>query len=133
MPLTFLKPRLMRWNTNAITDHNRAELQVTLERIERKNRMANGTMRKFVVVDKRTFTTTWDMLPKLTTQTVDGYWGGEAIESFYNATKGAFTLEVTDGDGDVATYTVMFSDFSKNVQKRGSVDFWNISVTMEEV
>lgn len=131
--ITFLKPRLMRWNNNAITDHNRSELNVTPERIENKQRMANGRMRKYVTADKRTFSCSWDMLPKKTTQTVDGFWGGEAMEDFYNATAGSFTLEITDGDGEVYTYSVMFSDFSKVIKKRGSVDFWQIDVTMEEV
>jgi hypothetical protein len=123
----------MRWNGNAITDHNRGQLNVDVERIEKKQRMANGTMRKYIVADKRTFGVQWNMLPKLTSQTVDGFWGGEDIESFYNTVPGPFSLEITDGDGEVYTYTVMFADFSKNVMKRGSVDFWEISISLEEV
>jgi len=123
----------MRWNGNAVTDHNRGQLNIDVERIEKKQRMANGTMRKYIVADKRTFQVSWSMLPKLTSQTVDGFWGGEAIETFYNTYSGSFSLELTDGDNDVNTYSVMFSNFSKNVVKRGSVDFWEISVTMEEV
>jgi hypothetical protein len=133
LSMSFPRPRLMRWNGNAITDHNRGQLNVDVERIEKKQRMANGTMRKYIVADKRTFGVQWSMLPKLTTQTVDGFWGGEAIEEFYNTVVGPFSLEITDGDGEVYTYTVMFADFSKNVMKRGSVDFWEISVSLEEV
>jgi len=73
------------------------------------------------------------MLPKLTSQTVDGYWGADAIETFYNTITGSFSLEISDGDTEVNTYNVMFSDFSRNVVKRGSVDYWEISVSMEEV
>lgn len=131
--LTFIRPRLMRWNNNAITDHNRSPLSIDPERIEKKQRMANARMRKYVIADKRTFSCSWDMLPKKTAQTVDGFWGGEAIEDFYYAQVGSFTLEITDGDGEVYTYTVMFSDFSKEITKRGGVDFWQIDVTMEEV
>lgn len=131
--LTFLKPRLMRWNGNAITDHNRSPLSITPERIEKKQRMANGHMRKYVIADKRTFSCDWDMLPKKTSQTVDGFWGGEAIEDFYNAQAGSFSLDITDGDGENYTYTVMFSEFSKEIVKRGGVDFWQVSVSMEEV
>ena len=131
--MTFVRPRLMRWNNNAITDHNREALGISVERIEKKQRMANGTMRKYVVADKRTFSTSWEMLPKKTADTVDGFWGGEAMETFYNANAGSFTLEVTDGDGTVNTYSVMFSEFSKEITKRGSKDFWQISVSMEEV
>lgn len=123
----------MRWAGNSITDHNRSPLSITPERIEKKQRMANGTMRKYIIADKRTFSCSWEMLPKKTAQTVDGFWGGEAIEDFWAATPGSFALEITDGDGEVYNYTVMFSDFSKEIAKRGSVDFWQISVTMEEV
>jgi hypothetical protein len=127
------KPRLMRWNGNAVTDHNRQPLNIDVERIEKKQRMANGTLRKYIVADKRSFSTSWQMLPKLSTQTVDGFWGAEEIEVFYNTVSGSFSLELTDGDGEVYTYTVMFSDFSKVVVKRGGVDFWEISLSMEEV
>lgn len=133
MIITMPRPRLMRWNGNAITDHNRAQLSIDVERLEKKQRMANGTLRKYIVADKRNFSTSWSMLPKLSTQTVDGFWGAEAIEQFYNTITGSFSLELTDGDGEVYTYTVMFSDFSKSVAKRGSVDFWEVSVSLEEV
>ncbi|XAO35235.1 minor tail protein [Streptomyces phage Francob] len=127
------KPRLMRWNGNAITDHNRQPFGVDVDRIEKKQRMANGTLRKYIVADKRTFSTSWNMLPKLSSQTVDGFWGADDIETFYNTVSGSFTLELTDADGEVNEYTVMFSDFSKTIAKRGSVDFWEVSVSMEEV
>lgn len=127
------KPRLMRWNGNAVTDHNRQPLGIDVDRIEKKQRMSNGTMRKYIVADKRTFSVSWNMLPKLTSQTVDGFWGADAIEAFYNTVTGSFTLELTDADGEVTEYTVMFSDFSKSITKRGSVDFWEVSVAMEEV
>lgn len=133
MSMTFVKPRLMRWNGNSITDHNRAQLSIDVERIEKKQRMANGTMRKYIIADKRTFSTSWTMLPKLTSQTVDGFWGADAIEQFYNTTTGSFSLELSDADVETYTYTVMFSDFSKDVVKRGSIDYWEISLTMEQV
>ncbi|UUG69372.1 minor tail protein [Streptomyces phage Sham] len=133
MPMTFTRPRLMRWNGNAVTDHNRQPMSIDVERIEKKQRMANGTLRKYIVADKRTFGTSWTMLPKLSTQTVDGFWGADAIEQFYNTVTGTFSLELSDGDAETNTYNVMFSDFSKTISKRGSVDFWEISVTLEEV
>jgi len=133
MTLIMVKPRLMRWNGNAITDHNRAQMSIDVERIENKQRMANGRMRKYIVADKRTFQTSWTMLPKLTSQTVDGFWGGEDIESFYNTNTGSFSLEITDGDSDVSVYSVMFESYSRNITKRGNTDFWEINLSMEEV
>lgn len=37
MAMTFAKPRLMRWSNNAVTDHNRGELSIDVERIEKSN------------------------------------------------------------------------------------------------
>jgi hypothetical protein len=73
------------------------------------------------------------MLPKLSAQTADGFWGADAIEQFYDSTTGSFSLEISDADTETYTYNVMFSDFSKSITKRASVDFWEINVTMEQV
>jgi hypothetical protein len=94
--------------------------------------MANGLMRKYVIADKRTFSTSWEGLPHAATRTVDGKWGGREIEAFYNAQAGPFNLEIVDGDATVHVYSVMFTEFSKTITRRGSYDFWNISITMEE-
>lgn len=133
MPIILAKPRLMRWSGNAISDHNRSELQISPERIEKKQRMADGTMRKYVVADKRTFTVSWRDLPHSASFTVDGFWGANEIVAFYNATIGDFQLELTFGDATTETYTVMFSDIESDITKRGAYDFWQLNVTMEEV
>ena len=133
MAQTFIKPRLMRWNNNAITDHNRSSLAMSVERIEKATRMANGTMRKYVIADKTSFTVSWDELPNVTQYTVDGFWGGRAMETFYRTTPGSFVLEITEGDSTVKTFNVMFTDFSYSIVKRGRYDTWTVNVTMEEV
>ena len=124
---------LMKWNSTAVTEHNREALDVTPKRIETANRMADGTMRKYVVATKKEFSTSWTNLPSATTATVDGFMGGAAILAFYEANIGDFTLQITNGDGTTETYTVMFTDFNKKIKKRGPVDLYDISVTMEEV
>lgn len=130
---TFSKPSLMTWAGNKITDHNRSDLAVSVTRIEEKTRMANGTMRKYVIADKRTFSTSWDNLPHAAGFTVDGFWAKREMESFYNLNPGPFDLVVHNGDGLAETYTVMFSKFDCTVSKRGVYDFWKVTVEMEEV
>lgn len=132
-PMKFPKNALMEWNGNKVTDHNRSDLSVDVERIESTKRMANGTLRKYVIADKRKFSVSWDDLPHAGAWAVDGYWGGQEIESFYNTNAGAFTLKVTNGDGTSQSFTVVFSGFSKNITKRGVYDFWQVDVSMEEV
>jgi hypothetical protein len=133
MTRSFALPSLMTWSTHKVTDHNRAPVSITVERIEEKTRMANGTMRKFVIADKRTFATSWTDVPETASKTVDGFWGKREIETFYNGTAGAFTLVLHMGDGTIESYNVMFSKFDAEISKRGSFDFWKVSVEMEEV
>lgn len=131
MALTLIQ--LMQWNDNPITEHNRKPLNIDIEPIQRDARMANGRLRRYTVAKKKKFSTSWDMLPKGVEFAVDGKWAGGAMEAFHAATPGSFELTITNIDTVVETYQVMFTDFSKEIVKRGAYDFWNISVSMEEV
>lgn len=137
MAVVLAKPRLLRWTNPAgtlmITDHNRTDLSMDIERIETARRMANGTMRKYWVADKRTFSTSWSMLPNVSTFTVDGHAGADDMENFYNSTVGAFDLRLSYGNSPEKLYRVMFTDFSKTLTKRGKFDMYDVDVTMEEV
>jgi hypothetical protein len=133
MVRTFSKGALMQWDGNKITDHNRSELSVDYDRIENSKRMANGTMRKYVVADKRKFSVSWNDLPHTSDYTVDGFWGGEDIEEWYQTHPGAFVLRLTNGDGTQLNVTVMITSFNKSITKRGKFDFWDVDVDMEEV
>jgi hypothetical protein len=46
-----------------LSDHNRSDLDMSIERIEQKRRMVNGTMRSYHVADKTSLSVSWDMLP----------------------------------------------------------------------
>ena len=94
MPVYLQKGSIMLWNNTPVTEHNRDHLDVKVNRIESSKRTANGLIRKYVIADKRTWSTSWTTLPDLTTSTVDGQQGGLWIENFYNTTRGAFTLKV---------------------------------------
>lgn len=135
MALAGLRNAIMYWNGTKVTDHNRSALSVDVERIETKQRMADGTMRKYVIADKHTFSCSWDDLPSLTAQTVDGGLGAAAIEAFYMATQGAFVLTTYDRANNLSgTYTVMFSEFSKTIKKRyAGTELWSVDISLEEV
>jgi hypothetical protein len=78
-----------------LTDHNRSAISISYDLVEQVARMADGTMRKFVVAKKRKVGTDWKDLPSGTysptgtdsgyTLTVDGQKGGAWIKSFYEA------------------------------------------------
>lgn len=126
-----LNPGAATWHD--ISEHNRSELSVSIERIEKTHRTVNGSLRKWWVADKRSWSTSWDMLPHSVTYTVDGKWGGSEIEAFYNANPGDFWVSIKQPDASTVVYHVVFKDFSKSVQKRGRYEFWNIDLSLEEV
>lgn len=83
----------------SLTDHNRKEIQITPTVIEKESRMANGTLRKFVIAKKDAISVSWDFLPSKPSSTgnasndssftvVDSNYAGSWMESFYNANVG---------------------------------------------
>jgi len=128
---------IMQWDTEKVSDHNRSALTVEPERIERKQRMIDGTMRKYFVGIKKTFSCSWENLPSVNygnSGTVDGGMSGKEMLNFVNESTGPVSLVLKDGQGNSETYLVYFEDFSYEVNKRGAnVDWWNVNVTMVEV
>ncbi len=127
---------------NKVSEHNRSEFNVGSNRIEEFRRMANGSLRKFFVAEKRTFNVSWDMLPSYRTLTVDAGWGAQDLRSFYNSTEGqgAFNIRVnfaktgsSQESSGYEQFNVMFKDASFTVVKRGLQPHWSVSITLEEV
>lgn len=116
-----------------LSEHNRQPVQFNPQRIDTKQRMANGRMRSWFVADKGGWSTSWSQLPDATNKTVDGNAGAEAIENFYYEHPGEFLLYIREPDGTESQYTVMFSSFSKTVSKRGVYELWDIDMSLEEV
>jgi hypothetical protein len=128
------KNALVQLNGNYLTDHNRSELSVDIERIERTARMANGTLRKYVIADKRTYSMSWDMLPGSSNYTVDGKWGAHEIIEFYEANAGEVTLTLTDSHNiESNDILVVISKLDYSLTKRGRFDMFDMSLTLEEV
>lgn len=147
---------IMTWDGNKISDHGRQPLSESTERIGTDKRMADGTLRRQYIGIKRTWQANWENLPSTNSvtngyKTADGGWAGENIENFYLTTPGKFRLVLRRGsaigkstptpadsalpyeDNDFYIVNVMMTEFTKEVHKRGKVDFWNLSVTLEEV
>lgn len=79
-----------------LTDHNRREVDISSTLIEKEARMANGTLRKFVIAKKNIISVNWEFLPTKPANTgntsndadfviVDDNYAGSWMESFYNA------------------------------------------------
>lgn len=149
----------LRTSTNTfekLSDHNRSSLSEDVDRIENKKRMVDGTLRRYSVVKKRTWSCSWDMLPSSNAivgslKTADGGMAGEDLERIARdinvpmrmvlrrgSARGVTAPTPTDAqlpfqDANFYIVNVMIADFSKEIVKRGKVDFWNVSLTLEEV
>lgn len=125
-----------------LSEHNRSELAISIQRIEQTQRMANGSLRKFFVADKKEFSVSWTMLPGTRGYTVDGQWGALDLIEFYNSTEGQGTFNIRLNFAKSGTnqessgyeeYTVSCTSFNATLLKRGEVPFYNVSMSMEQV
>jgi hypothetical protein len=127
-----------------LSEHNRAGINLDLNRIEKTQRMSNGSLRKIWIADKKEVSTSWSALPTYSTLTVDGGMGAADIKSFYlNKGKGTFKIKisynaVSERDEIVlASFTsCTFSISKRNVRSTtASVpqEFWDVSLSLEEV
>lgn len=132
------------------TDHNRSSLGFDYEQIESSVRTASGTMRKFIIAQKRSFSTTWSMLPTSSSYVVDGLPGSGAIKDFYESNVGKkLTLEIVHHESSSAQLSsssvpsapsgtkeimeVFISGFSYEVVKRlPTYDYVNVTMSFVE-
>lgn len=127
-----------------LSEHNRSDISIGTERIQQTQRMANGTLRKFFIDDKKQFTVSWRMLPGTRGYTVDGNWGALDLIEFYNSDRGQSTFDIkfnfakngmdqSNDPNESETYEVSFISFTANLIKRGEVPFYDISMSLEQV
>jgi hypothetical protein len=137
--------------TIKLSDHNRQPVSIQTNRIEKQQRMANGTLRKFFIADKKTINVNWNMLPSLSTFTADGGYGAIDLRSFYEGTaakaSGAlsglsnFDVSLVYGGTSTQTFNMIFTSCSFELVKRNvkqvsgdtAQEFWNVSISLEEV
>jgi len=142
MAMTLAKGSILEFEYNGtwykMSEHNRSALDVTPIRIESVKRTANGTARKFFIAEKSKISASWEMLPSSTALTVDGGWGANDLRTFYKSTTGQSTFRVRLNFAELGTnnvqdpITVMFTECSFSIVKRGLQAHWNVSLTLEE-
>ena len=125
------KGSILKFDGTDISEHNRGEITVDITRIEKADRMHNGTYRKVVIADKYKWDISWDLLPDVDSKTVDGKWGAASLEAFYKNTPGVFVLTVKNS-GVATNYNAVITSFSKTIVKRGTAELWNVDLTIEE-
>lgn len=136
-----------------LTDHNREEISIVPELIQSESRMANGTLKKYVIAQKNKISTNWTYVPTKTSECVDGNYGPAWLESFYKANVGlpmylkvvSSEISVDPAMGSVPndfyfksaseasqTYSVFINSFSKNIINRTKTSDY-VSMTIEFV
>lgn len=117
------------------SDHNRQAFDITPDRIENRQRMADGTLRTFFVASKRKIKISWENIPREDNQTVDKFMGAKSLVNFYNSHLGIdFPVEIAYGDATKETIVMMFSDFSYKISARNAyTDMYEVSLGLEEV
>jgi hypothetical protein len=127
-----------------LSEHNRAPLSVDPYRHEQTQRMANGSLRKLHIADKKTISTSWTMLPSYDTMTVDGGYGAVDLRTFYlGKGKGAFKVKISYNGVTTRdeVFTAFFNSCTFNVVKRNvklksadaAQEFWDVSISLEEI
>ena len=133
-----------------LSEHNRQPVSISTTRIEQSKRMSNGTFRKFFIADKEAISVSWNMLPSFSTFTVDGGFGAVDLKSFYEGTaaksagalSGRSTFDVSINYGSVTKQLEMvftscsFEIVRRNVKENTGdtpQEFWNVSISMEQV
>ena len=126
-----------------ITEHNRSPIALDVQRFEQTSRMANGSLRKLFIADKKSLSTSWSMLPSYSTMTVDGGWGAEDLKTFYLSAKGqgTFNVRIAYNLSRTEEFVASFSACSFNIIKRNVKEkssdtaqlFWDVTIALEEV
>lgn len=124
-----------------LSDHSRSPLSVNYEIIENSQRMANGTMRKYVIAKKRNLTCQWSMLPTITSMVADGNANAYKFKSFYDIncheqlTMSLYSHKNNAADTSyVETFNVFWTNFSYDIVKRyRDFDYWNVTTDFTEI
>jgi len=120
--------------TYRLSDHNRSPIDISYDRIENRKRMADGTMRTFVVAQKRSWKTSWEDLPREDIQTADGFMGAQSMKTWYDSHLGSFELIITNGENFTESVIVMFDNFSCKLSKRSIyTDLYDVDMALVEV
>lgn len=84
-----------------LSDHNRADISMSQQRIESRQRMINGNMRSYWVADKLTISTSWNRLPSRPfSESVTFNSDGEVVNTNYQS----YTVDGAAGGVDMLTW-----------------------------
>lgn len=138
MPITLPKGSLIKVNGVELSEHNRSAPQISFEPVKYDVRLASGTMRRYVVGNKRILSISWEMLPALDSQTVDGKAGRNTLKSLVEMNMGdTVTISYKEvnatNDQTEVSFTAFIDSYSESLMKRFDAQYWNVEVSFVEV
>ena len=83
-----------------LSDHNRSDIDFSLERIENRKRMVNGRMRSYHIADKLSVSTSWNMLPSRSHKLYPNF-NESGISDYYKINNEEFTVDGGAGGSDM--------------------------------
>lgn len=126
-----------------LSDHSRSPLSVNYEMIEKSQRMADGSMRKYVVAKKKIYSCDWTMLPTIRGQVADGNADARDLRDYYEAycykpldmtLYFARNFSERSDLGYTQSVGVFWTSFNFEVIKRyKNFDYWNVSAEFTEI
>jgi hypothetical protein len=128
-----------------LSDHSRSPLSISYEVIEKFQRMANGTARKYVVARKKNLSCGWTQLPSRKTLggrnfIADGNADANSMKAFYERycndpmTMTLYHKRNAEASSYVETLKVFWTEFSYDVIKRyQNFDYWDANASFVEI
>jgi len=137
-----------------LSDHSRSPLSVNYEIIDKTSRMADGTMRRYVIGKKMKYSCQWSLLPTIRSHVSDGNADARDMKEFYdkycysplemsmfymqNATERSKPTQnydrTLDANHYIETKNVFWTGFSFEVVKRfRNFDYWNVTSEFTEI
>lgn len=125
-----------------LSDHNRSAASLSPEAIKSDYRTMAGYLKRQVTSSKRTLQVSWENLPALDSQTVDGYAGrntiAENVRTVWAAdTRTPITVSWYEVGADnvqtLVSMSAFLDSYKESLNKRWGRQFWNVDISFVEV
>lgn len=126
-----------------LSDHSRSPLSVTYDVLSKSERMADGTLKRYVISRKKIIQCQWAMLPTIRGQVVDNNADARDMKEFYESNmfkSMTMSLYYNRNDAERAsaayleTLSVYWNNFTFDVVKRyKNFDYWNVTAEFVEI
>ena len=142
MTLILPKGSLIQIDGIDLSEHNRSSASIDVKPIGSSNVTILGRTRKQQITMKRTLSVSWQHLPALDSQTVDGKAGRNTInfllpqtywDLFNNSAAVVSYYEVDNNNVQTrTTFNAFLDSYNEELLKRFSYQHWNVSLSLVE-